>query len=573
MSSKKYDDEDYENGNKEILKRLGLVILVVVTIILLFFLLKGCVNGKGKNKSHVANKDLSTILLEAGKNYYKMNSHYLPEYGGECTSVDLIVLSQQGFIDRTTFTACDNEKTYVKVCKLTNGKYHYVPFLSCTNDVTEAKYSAWKDGEESNVIADKTDVKFLFQAEFLDDASSVLGPVESVWEDEINYSNYKIVDSTKYYRYRDFQYIWKVKSTNYYPNNASDASNVKEYYVASPATGYTNKSDQNNSVAKYFSTTEEKIYWTDASGNKKWGLTAPDDVYIYKDNPIHDTRYRTRTWTETSKPSPASPAELWICKSASDTVQYISDLPCEIQTVNPNHTITVSHIYSCDGGLTDVGQDGVCYRCNDGNGLKVTRDSCGYYSSWGSYTKTACDTTQTDICESKTLTAYNWYKLGNGERTYYPSGSKLASGEKTYYSEAPATNLIRDEQTVTTGWKWYKSTETETPTYYATSPMVGATRTNKSRWSDYSNWTTAKPESLSPNGIREIQTKTRIDLRRITSSGNSEWKVFNNEYLALDDLIKELKNKGYKVDSLKDIILSGELRYKTKLLIRDKEVK
>ena len=576
MSSKKYDEDDYEKRNREILKRLGLVILVVVTIILLFFLLKGCVNNNTKNKNKnlpVVNKDLSTILLEAGKEYYKSNSHYLPRYGGECNSVNSLTLSQQGLIDKAKFTSCDNESTYVKVCKLSNGKYHYVPFLYCQDNITEKKYSTWMEGQESSVVADQTDVKFLFQVEFLEDASSVLGPIESIWENEISYNNYKIVDSTKYYRYRDLQYIWNVKTTNYYPSNVSDASKVNEYYVTSPAANYTNKSNQNNSVAKYFSTTQEKIYWVDANGNKKLALSAPDNEYIYKDNPIYDTRYRTRTWTETSKPVSASPLELWICKSPTAATQYISDLPCETQTVNPNYTITINHIYSCDGGLTDVGVNGVCYRCTDGQGLKVTRDSCGYYGSWGSYTKTICDTTQTDVCESKTLTAYYWYKLGPGEKTYYPSGSKTASGEKTYYAEAPTNNLIRDEATVTTGWKWYKSTESQTATYYATAPVLGATKTSKSRWTEFSSWSTTKPESLSPNGTREIQIKTKLDIRKITPSGNSEWKIFNSEYLTLDELIKQLQAKGYNINSLEDIMLSGELKYKTKLLIRNKEVK
>ena len=247
-----------------------------------------------------------------------------------------------------------------------------------------------------------------------------------------------------------------------------------------------------------------------------------------------------------------------------------------MQTLNPNHTITVNHIYTCDGGFTEVEQNGVCHRCNDGQGLKATEDSCGYYSASFddlSWTTTTCDTSVEDLCISKTITAYNWYKLEKGDRTYYPSGSKLASGEKTYYAQAPVSGLIRDEETVTTGWKWYKSTETQTTTYYTTSPQTGATKTDKSRWTEYSSWSTTKPESLGSNGTREIQAKSKVELRKITSSGTSEWKVLNNEYLTLDELITQLKAKGYKVESLEDITLNGELRYKAKIQTRDKEVK
>lgn len=578
MSSNKYDDEDYNERNGEMLKRLGIVVLVIVTIILLFFLLKGCVNKNRNNNNNnnnptpVVNKDLSSVLLEAGKDYYKANSHYLPSYGGECDSVSLLALSQQGFIDRLMFTSCNNETTYVKVCKLSNGRYQYVPFLACTNEVTESKYSSWKEGDESKVVADSTDVNFLFQAQYLNTSSNNLGPVETMWQDEIKYQNYKTVSSTKYYRYRDLQYVWSVKTSTYYPGNVTEASKVKEYYTSSPASGYTNKSNQNNSVAKYFSTTQEKVYWVDANGVKKIATTAPDSVYIYRDNPIHETRWSSRTWTETSKPVTTASQEIWYCASANDVTQYVSDLPCNVQTTNPNYTITVKHIYSCDGGITDVGQNGVCPVCTDGQGLKVTKDSCGYYGEWSSWSKTPCDTTKTDVCETRTITAYNWYKLERGERTYYPSGSKLASGEKTYYAQSPKSGLIRDEETVTTGWKWYKSSESTTG-YSTTSPQPGAVKTNTSKWTEFTNWSTVRPESLGSSGTREIQTKTKVELRQIVSNGSTEWKVFNEEYLTLEELIKQLKAKGYKVESLEDIVLNGELQYKTKILTRDKEVK
>ena len=37
-----------------------------------------------------------------------------------------------------------------------------------------------------------------------------LGPVEEMWKDEIKYASYKTVATTKYYRYRDQLFIWKI---------------------------------------------------------------------------------------------------------------------------------------------------------------------------------------------------------------------------------------------------------------------------------------------------------------------------------------------------------------------------
>ena len=505
-------------------------------------------------------------------NAHEINSYLLPKNVGECSTVNLLTLSQQGLIDRNNYTSCKSDSTYLKVCKLPSGKYHFVAFLDCTNNVTDKKYSNWEEGNESRIVSDLTDVRFLYQAQYLEVKDSSLGGLEELWEDEIKYKNYKIEGTTKYYRYRDLQYIWNIKSFRYYPNDLAEAANVKEFYTTAPANGYIKKSNENKSVAKYFSTTEEKVYWVDENGVKKLGLEAPDSVYIYKDNPIYSTRYRSRTWTETSKPVTSAPTKMWYCASPNDVNQVVLYEDCAVQTTNPNYTITKKIVYTCDGGLTDVGETGTCYRCTNGSGLKATKDSCGSYGNWSSWVTTVCDTTKTDLCESRTITAYNWYKLVNGERKYYPSGATDAKNEKTYYAESPSSGLIRDESTVTTGWKWYKEIETQTSGYSTTAPKPNAVKTDKSRWTEFTSWSTTKPESLGTSGTREIQTKSKIKLRQIISNKEEEWKVFNTDYLTLDELLKQLQDKGYKVYSIEDLNSSGELKYNVKLMIRNREV-
>lgn len=593
MSNKNY--EDPEERRIAALRRLGILMLVLLGIVLIFLLLKGCGNKKVNNDTAPSNtsrtepiinnsthtpvdstpKDLNALLLESGKEYYEKNSYLLPKSSGECGSVDLLTLTQEGLIDRTYFTSCKNDTTYLKVCKLSSGKYQFVGFLDCTDNKTENKYSDWQEGTESNIIANSTDVRFLYQADYLETKGSSLGNLEEVWEDEIKYQNYKTEGTTKYYRYRDLQYIWSIKSFRFYPSDVGESSKVSEYYISSPASGYTNKTNKNDSVAKYFSTTEEKIYWLNANGSKKFAEEAPDDVYKYKDNPVSMTLYRSRSWTETSKPVTSAPVKIWYCGNSNNQLQKILYEDCATQTKYPNYTITIKTIYTCETGPVpiDVGENGVCYRCTDGNTLKATKDSCGNYGDWSEESDTPCDTTKSDLCENRTITTYNWYKLVNGERKYYPSGASKAKNEKTYYAKSPSTGLIRDEETVTTGWKWYKEVETQTSGYSTTAPQDGAVKTNKSKWTEYSSWSTKIPDSLGSSGTREIQSKLKIKLRPIISSVSEEWKTFNEDYLSLDELLKKLQDKGYKVYSIEDINKSGELKYKVKLMIRNIEVR
>lgn len=566
MSRKRKDEEEYYEEGEErklsILKRLGITLLVILGIIVIFFLLRGC----GDNKKE---KDLNTLLLEAGKEYYEYNKFQLPSSIGDCNTVSLERLFSEGLLDKNKFKTCENDDTYVKVCKLESGKYHFVAFLDCENEKTEELYGEWTEGKESDIIVDSSDLKFLFKVEYLNIEDSTLGDMKEFWEEEIPFDKYKTESITKFYRYKDLQYIWNITSNRYYPNDKANASEVKEYYTSSPKSEYTYKDSENKNVSKYYSVSESKEYWVNENGTKKVAASAPEG-YPYPDNPISQTRYRTRSWIETSKPIETAPTQIWYCSSPIDTLQVTSFVPCEQNVNNPSHIITERMIYSCDGGLTEVGQNGVCHQCKDGQGLNSDKTSCGYFGPWSSYTTTKCEGSEL-FCQSLTITGYNWYKIIE-TRKYYPSNKATANEEKVYYASSPASNLIKDTSTTTTGWKWYKKVSAQTTNYYTLQPQEGATKTNMSKWSNFTDWNTFKPESLGNNGTRVIEVKSKIKLREILN-GKEEWLVFNKDFMELDKLLIQLQEKGYKVYSLDDINSSGELKYKVKLYLRNKEVK
>ena len=59
-------------------------------------------------------------------------------------------------------------------------------------------------------------------------------------KEDIPYESYKTLGSTKYYRYRDKVFIWKLTSRNYYTSTGikNKASAVTEYYRTTPNSNY-----------------------------------------------------------------------------------------------------------------------------------------------------------------------------------------------------------------------------------------------------------------------------------------------------------------------------------------------
>ena len=88
-----------------------------------------------------------------------------------------------------------------------------------------------------------------------------------------------------------------------------------------------------------------------------------------------------------------------------------------------------------------------------------------------------------------------------------------------------------DESTKATAYKWYKEGAKRVSGYSATAPSgyPDATKTKDSKWTEFTSWSAKKPASARYN------------------------------------------DKGYKVEKLEDIMSNGELKYKVKMLIRNKK--
>ena len=197
---------------------------------------------------------------------------------------------------------------------------------------------------------------------------------------------------------------------------------------------------------------------------------------------------------------------------------------------------------------------------------------CYRYSSWSDLTTTACNTNNTNTCESITLTFYYWYKNTDDVRTYYPSGSASASGENVYYVSEPFKGAIKDTSTRATAYKWYNEKIQTTSTYSAVAPS-GYTSTKKTsdyKWSDWSNWSTTNPK-VSDSREREIETKTKIKLQEIQGQTEESWQNLSEDYISENELINMFKQKGYKVNTLEDVLNNGQIRYQLKLFVRNKK--
>lgn len=219
-------DESYykERGEEKNWPKILLIVLgVLVLALIIFLLVKGC-NG---NK---VDGNLENDLLNAGKEYYRIDESLLPQASGECKSVTLGTLVEEELLSADRYSDCNKDKTYVKVCKLESGSYHYLPVMQCGSTLADDNFKPWTEGTESDLVKDKSDVRFTFKGEVLEVAAENLATEEEGWADEIKGTNYKTISSTTYYRYRDLVYKWKTTTRKYYSENA--------FYTSAPSSEY-----------------------------------------------------------------------------------------------------------------------------------------------------------------------------------------------------------------------------------------------------------------------------------------------------------------------------------------------
>lgn len=383
-----YDDEKREiPWNRLFLSLLGIILVILLVLMFMKFCTK---------------QSLQTDLLKAGKSYYEKYPSKLPNEVGSCNTVNLKDLAEEKFIKTKKYQNCNTDDTYIKVCYLESKNYHYVAILSCGKDTT--KFGMWQDGEEKDLIADKSDVRFRYIGEQLR-----LG--------------------TKYY----------------YPKDNSNANEVKEYYAISPKDEYTEKEDEQTGYKWYTNTDEFYNNGAYASiqpngypnkGQSKnviyYSLTKPNTASYRKIE--NATLYRSKVEARQYK---------WQCISKNNPgLTMISDTICAARTDE----------------FTELKKDYAEYTC-DGKNSVARGTICSDYTAW---TDKACQSSKLTgvVCESQagykyTDTQWQWYKKGTG-RKYYPSGSKTQEGENTYYLEAPIEGAIKDETTAQTVYKFYK---------------------------------------------------------------------------------------------------------------------
>ncbi len=554
-----YEDKDYNDGSAAKKRILIGFLIVAAIIIVVLLILKGCTKNNKPTEPTEPTFDYEKTLLEAGKKYYENNNDLLPIANGECGVVELSTLKSLGLVNPENFSTCDESTTYVKVCVLPNGTKQYTPWLTCTDKNSDTEYDSEKEGTISDVIADESLVRFTFMPKRLKAGAQNLGPVEEMWKDEIKYTSYKTVATTKYYRYRDQLFTWKISDKTYYTSTGEkkNASDVKEYYTLSPNSNYNLSSDKTTEAYKWFTTTGgEKVYKM-KDGKKVYSREKIDD-YIYADGGIK-IEYQTRKQTGGG----SEPYHFYVCgKYSTSTVRkYQLGVKCGEDKEDPQLAYTFEEFYSCSkGDRQSIEED----RVKKG-------DKCYTYGDW-EYVMNSCDVSKPTCRKTNPIYLYNWYKLTGGTKSYYPSKSSTAAGEKVYYIEAPIAGATKDTSTKATAFKWYKAREKETTEYTAVAPKgySDATRTNKSKWGNWTEYSTKNPK-VSDGRNRQIETKTKIKLQEIKGTSESSWENLSTTYVTEEEMINIYKQNKYNVNSLQDINNNGELKYDIKMIIRNKK--
>jgi len=384
-------DEEKEEKRKKIIKGIFFFVFIVVIVIVAFLLLRGC----GKNEVNRYDE-----LLKAAKKYYGEEKGKLPELYGEQVTVTLKDLKDAKVIENVeAFSDCTDASTYVKVSKLSNGKYQYTPVLNCSDE--ETAFGSCMVGKESDLETDSSNVEFLFTASRLQRGIK-----------------------------------------EYYPSKSTNESNVKEYYKTAPNAEYNLTDDKGVSGYKYYKTVPgSKVYWN----NGAYSETAPSG-YTLKGASKVTTVYRTQYVAK------------WMfkCKDATAPGTIISEVACQTRPnfKIPDTSVGNDHgvIASCDG--KNIVMDGtVCVDwtawttevCDQGSDFKLTGKRCESRNNVTVYQW------------YKETSPYNQYypsnkTNANDEITYFVESPgneyiKDESSKATVYRFYKFTELKEDDQT------------------------------------------------------------------------------------------------------------------------------
>ena len=388
--------------------------------------------------------------------------------------------------------------------------------------------------------------------------SQNLGPVEEVWKEDVKYTSYKTLATTKYYRYRDQLFTWKIQDKTYYTSTGEkkNAKDVKEYYTVAPNSNYNLHDNKTDNAYKWYTITGgSKVWAMDKNGNKIPSKDPIKDYNVPGETLVVNRQTRKVTGTREAY-------HYYVCGKYSTSTDKLYSLNDKCGTgSNANRPYTFEEFYTCGyGDVVDIEA-----------GRVKKGEKCSTYSEWKE-TFEQCNTSLPTCRAITPVYYYYWYKLTGGTKKYYPSGSTSASGEKIYYVDAPTKDAVKDLNTKATAYKWYKATESETSEYTAVAPKnyPDATKTSKSKWSDWSSWTSKNPKT-SDGRTRQIETKTKIKLQEIKGTNESSWEKLSQTYVSEEEMITIYKNNKYNVNSLQDINNNGELKYDIKMIIRNKK--
>ena len=477
------DDNYYqERGEERNWPKVALIVLgVIILVLIIFLLIRGC----GKNNG--INGDLEDKLLKAGKEYYSIDDSLLPQATGECKTVTLGSLVDEQLLNNDDYTDCNKDKTYVKVCKLESGNYHYLPVMQCGSKLADDYFTTWKEGNESDLVADKSDVRFAFLGERLEISDSALGSEETAWLDELNGVNYKTVSSTKYYRYRDLTWKWQLTDKDYYGNNS--------YYTSSPSSDYTNTDG---------STTGWKWY-TEVSGN---------------------------VWSKISNPTvKKSWAFQKTCTDKNQIIQTAASNDCASYGTG---FFTVMITYTCDGVTALTGDnvdDRVCsITCPSGQILSNDKKECGNYVS-GTTRKyypsnsTSASGENTYYVSAPTSGAKKDESTQASVSRYYKANTTISG----YSSTAPSSDAVKVGDGVWGSWSSYQTTQPKA--YTNTRQIESRTQVTYQTISgnvDLDNWVAISDNYLSENDLiaafKDLQYEIET-LEDIESANDLRYKV------------------------------------------------
>lgn len=390
----------------------GIIIIAVIVFVLIKIFTKG--------------PDLYTDLVSSTKRYSTLVDDFYPDATGSCNTVDLSSLKEKNSIANIDYyKKCNENDTYVKVCKVSDDVYQYTPVISCGKKNTE--FGDWMSGTADNLKQSNSDVEFKFLPEQL-----------------------------------------QVGQKNYYPGDIIDASKLSMYYVNIPAEGYTYK-DSSATAYKWYVEKQGKEYYNDG---KKFS-EAPDDytnksdessiTYASLATPSNES-YRTFKDSKIYATETVAHPYKYECVDSKIGGTVTSNTVCE-QRNSSTFKTTKKIYYTCDGTNT-VNENTECgsrsewtlKSCTDTKQTNTGTTNDGYSYTRQITTGITCISTNGYSVTDK---VWKWYKTAT-IKSYYPSNSTSADDENTYYANTPTAGASKDEETQTTAYKYYKLDTTKT---------------------------------------------------------------------------------------------------------------